>query len=40
LAASLRQRCGAQRRMGHHSAAFILDHYGHLIDGDLGERWT
>jgi integrase len=26
-----------QRRMGHHSAAFTLDHYGHLIDGDLGE---
>lgn len=26
-----------QRRMGHHSAAFTLDHYGHLIDGNLGE---
>lgn len=25
-----------QRWMGHHSAAFTLDHYGHLIDDDLG----
>ena len=25
-----------QRWMGHHSAAFTLDHYGHLIDGELG----
>ena len=25
-----------QRRMGHHSPAFTLDTYGHLIDGDLG----
>ena len=25
-----------QRWMGHHSAAFTLDNYGHLIDGDLG----
>jgi len=22
--------------MGHHSAGFTLDHYGHLIDGGLG----
>lgn len=22
--------------MGHHSAAYTLDTYGHLIDGDLG----
>jgi hypothetical protein len=22
--------------MGHHSAGFTLDTYGHLIDGDLG----
>lgn len=27
---------GLQRRMGHHSAASTLDHYGHLIDGDMG----
>ena len=25
-----------QRWMGHHSAAFTLETYGHLIDGDLG----
>ena len=25
-----------QRWMGHHSPAFTLDTYGHLIDGDLG----
>ncbi len=25
-----------QRWMGHHSAAFTLEVYGHLIDGDLG----
>jgi integrase len=25
-----------QRWMGHHSAAFALETYGHLIDGDLG----
>ena len=25
-----------QRRMGHHSAAYTLDAYGHLIDGELG----
>ena len=25
-----------QRWMGHHSAAFTLDHYGHLIDDELG----
>lgn len=25
-----------QRWMGHHSAAFTLDHYGHLIDDTLG----
>ena len=25
-----------QRWMGHHSAAFTLDNYGHLIDGELG----
>jgi hypothetical protein len=25
-----------QRWMGHHSAGFTLDTYGHLIDGDLG----
>jgi integrase len=25
-----------QRWMGHHSAAFTLDNYGHLIDDDLG----
>jgi integrase len=25
-----------QRWMGHHSAAFTLDHYGHFIDGELG----
>jgi hypothetical protein len=22
--------------MGHHSAAYTLDRYGHLIDGELG----
>jgi hypothetical protein len=25
-----------QRWMGHHSPAFTLETYGHLIDGDLG----
>lgn len=25
-----------QRRMGHHSLAFRLDTYGHLVEGDLG----
>jgi hypothetical protein len=25
-----------QRWMGHHSAAFTLDNYGHLIDDSLG----
>ena len=25
-----------QRWMGHHSPAFTLESYGHLIDGDLG----
>ena len=25
-----------QRRMGHHSPAFTLEVYGHLLDGDLG----
>jgi hypothetical protein len=25
-----------QRWMGRHSAAFTLETYGHLIDGDLG----
>jgi integrase len=25
-----------QRWMGHHSAAFTLEVYGHLLDGDLG----
>lgn len=25
-----------QRWMGHHSAAFTLETYGHLIDGELG----
>ncbi len=25
-----------QRQMGHHSAAYIYDTYGHLIDGRLG----
>jgi integrase len=25
-----------QRWMGHHSAAFTLETYGHLIDGDFG----
>jgi integrase len=25
-----------QRWMGHHSAAFTLDNYGHLIDDGLG----
>jgi hypothetical protein len=25
-----------QRWLGHYSAAFTLDTYGHLIDGDLG----
>jgi integrase len=25
-----------QRWMGHHSAAFTLETYGHLIDGDMG----
>ena len=25
-----------QRWMGHHSPAFALETYGHLIDGDLG----
>jgi integrase len=25
-----------QRWMGHHSAAYTLDAYGHLIDGELG----
>ena len=25
-----------QRWMGHHSAAFTLETYGHLLDGDLG----
>jgi hypothetical protein len=37
-----------QRWMGHHSPAFTLETYGHLIDGDLGpglsplrlQRWT
>jgi hypothetical protein len=24
-----------QRRMGHHSAAFTLDNYGHLVDDAL-----
>jgi hypothetical protein len=27
-----------QRWMGHHSPAFTLDTYGHLIDGDLDLR--
>jgi integrase-like protein len=27
-----------QRWMGHHSPAFPLETYGHLIDGDLGAR--
>ena len=39
--ASLLAEAGAgpirlQRWMGHHSAGFTLDTYGHLIDGDLG----
>jgi integrase len=25
-----------QRWMGHHSPAFTLETYGHLLDGDLG----
>jgi hypothetical protein len=25
-----------QRWMGHHSPAFTLEVYGHLLDGDLG----
>ena len=29
-------RCALQRWMGHHSAAFMLDNYGHLIDDGLG----
>lgn len=28
--------CVLQRWMGHHSAAFTLDNYGHLIDDSLG----
>ncbi len=26
-----------QRWMGHHSAAYTLEVYGHLIDGELGQ---
>ena len=29
-----------QRWMGHHSPAFTLETFGHLIDGDLGLRST
>ena len=29
-------RLRPQRWMGHHSPAFTLETYGHLIDGDLG----
>ncbi len=33
-------RLRLQRWMGHHSAAYTLDVYGHLIDGDLGLALT
>ena len=37
LFASGRNAVQVQRWLGHHSAAFTLSRYVHLLDGDLGE---